>query len=96
MKRYNAVAVGCIIALYGIAGFGCSPSGSSPSGVRASVAPARIEEGKQFIAALQKLPPGERQAYAAKNQAVVQSLTTTGDPQLITQFTQLMRESPKR
>ena len=75
---------------------GCNADKGPSTPTKAELAP-RITKGKEFIATLQSMPPDKRQAYVAQHQDIVQSLSTTGDPQLTTQFMQLMRESqPKK
>ena len=55
-----------------------------------------IDEGRQFVEKLKAMPAAERQAYATKNQTIVQNLNGSGDQQLVTEFRQLMMESGKR
>jgi len=96
MRHHNSMFVYLLAGLFVIGLCGCNSGGSASSPSKADLAP-RISKGKEFVATLQSLPPAQRQAYVAQHQDVVQSLSTTGDPQLTTQFMQLMRESqPKK
>lgn len=84
-------------ALCLIAGVVCLAGGSGcKGGSSASAVPSpSADQAKQFLTTLSALPAGQRQSYAAQHQDQVQNLTRSGDPNLMNQFTQLMRPAGK-
>jgi hypothetical protein len=92
MRNAAPTAVLCFAALSLVAAAGCKPKESSSAPAAAPGAP-RPEQAKQFVETLRKMPPGERQSYVSKHPELAQGVNNSGDPKLLGDFMQLMKEA---
>lgn len=55
----------------------------------------QVDQAKQFVTKLKTMPPGQRQAYAAQHQDLVNVVNRSGDASLRSEFMQTMMQQPK-